>query len=289
MGEKGEIRSVADTALWVAGLRAQETNRSDAVLHDEWAELLAGERGREIARSMPLAALVAWGVVVRTSAIDRLVADVLTGGFDMVINLGAGMDTRPYRLGLQSTLRWIEIDFPDLVAAKDSLLSGASCACPVERVGLDLLDREARRATLERYGSQCRKALIITEGVIPYLSNEDVANLADEILSIPAFGHWLLDFDNAGKRPPPRRWVGRLKSAPLLFQTDDWFEFFKRCGWQPERTITSGEESLRLDRPYPLVFPRGVLMRLLPNEVRQRILGASGAVLLARRVHPELE
>ncbi len=282
MGVNGEIRSVADTALWMAGLRAEETRRRDTIIHDEWASVLAGERGREIARSMPLAPLVAWGLVVRTSAIDRLLREILPSGIDMVINLGAGMDTRPYRLGLQPTIRWIEIDLPDIVDAKNSLLSGAHPACPVERVALDLLDRESRRTILARYASHSKKSLVIADGVIPYLSNDDVASLANDISSIPAFGHWILDFDDAGRRPPPRSWTDRLKSAPFLFQTDDWFEFFGRLGWQPEKTITSAEESARINRPYPLAFPRGLLMRLLPADVRRKILGVSGAVLMTQ-------
>lgn len=267
----------------MASLRAEETSRRDAVIHDEWAGLLSGERGKDIAHSMPLAPLVAWGVVVRTSAIDGLVLELLPSGIDMVINLGAGMDMRPYRLAFKTPIRWIEIDFPGIVEAKSALLSDIDPVCPVERVGLDLLDREARRAVLAQYGLQCKNALVIAEGVIPYLSNDDVASLASDIFSISSFGHWLLDFDNAGKRPPPRSWTDRLKSAPFLFQADDWFEFFNRLGWRPEKTITSAEESVRINRPYPLAFPRGLLMRLLPKDVRQRILGVSGAVLMTKR------
>ena len=283
MTDGGGIRSVADTALWMASLRADESTRHDAIIRDEWAGSLAGARGGRIARSMPLGSAVAWGVVVRTSAIDRLVGEVLPNGIDMVINLGAGMDMRPYRLGLRAPLRWVEVDFPAIVEPKNSLLSGVACGCVVERVGMNLLDHDARRELLGRLGAESRKALVIAEGVIPYWSNADVARVAADISAIAAVGHWLLDFDNAGRRPPPRSWEDRLKSAPFLFQADDWFEFFSRCGWKSERMITSAEESARIRRPYPLSFPRGMLMRLLPNDLRQKILGASGAALMVKR------
>lgn len=278
-----EIRSVADTALWMASIRALESARHDAIIQDPLASLLAGERGKGIERSMPRSAMVAWGVIVRASAVDRLLIEVLRQGADTVINLGAGMDTRPYRMVLPSSLRWIEIDFPDIVECKNSRLHACRPSCPVERVGLDLLDRESRRALFARYGAQSKSAVVIAEGMIPYLSNDDVAGLANEIFSVPSFGHWLLDFDNAGKRPPPRSWARKLKAAPFLFQVDDWFEFFEGLGWKPQTAITSAEESARINRPFPFAFPWGLLMHLLPKEVSRKILSASGAVLMAKR------
>src|SRR5271165_4266598 len=112
MTADAEIRTVADTALWIATIRAKEGERADAVFHDPLASILAGERGRKITRSFSRSAMVAWGVVLRTSAIDRLINEALQIGVDTVLNLGAGLDTRPYRMDLPSHLRWIEIDLP---------------------------------------------------------------------------------------------------------------------------------------------------------------------------------
>ena len=47
------ISNVSDTARWVAVYRARESARPDALFHDPYAELLAGERGRAIAAFMP--------------------------------------------------------------------------------------------------------------------------------------------------------------------------------------------------------------------------------------------
>jgi hypothetical protein len=65
-----------------------------------------------------------------------------------------------------------------------------------------------------------------------------------------------------------------------LFEADDWVAFFKQTGWRSRKVITTGEESERVKRPYPLNFPRGLIMHLLPREVRRRILGLSGVVLM---------
>jgi methyltransferase (TIGR00027 family) len=283
MNNENAITSVSDTALWMAALRAKEGKRADAAFHDPLASVLAGERGERIARSFPHASLVSWAVIIRTCAIDRLLEAALRKGVDTVVNLGAGMDTRPYRMRLPPGLRWIEIDFPNLMQLKDSALAHHEPSCRVERVGMNLLDRPARNALFAAYGSRTPNTLLIAEGVIPYLSNDEVRNLAQDLGAIASFRHWILDFDNAGSRKLPKSWANRLRAAPFLFDVTDWFKFFEESGWDQLQVITSAEESERLGKPCPLTFPLGLIMRSLPSEMRKRILSVSGAVLLENR------
>src|SRR5690348_3422212 len=114
-----QIRDVSDTALWVAAYRARESARPDAAFHDPLAEVLMGERGKAIGESMPGSTLMEWVMVLRTLAIDRLITNAIKAGADMVVNLGAGLDTRPYRLDIPSSLTWIEVDFPNIIALKN--------------------------------------------------------------------------------------------------------------------------------------------------------------------------
>jgi len=283
MTDKAGISDVSDTALWVASLRGREGERADAVFHDPFATLLAGARGRKIARSVPRGALMTWVIAVHTSAIDRLIIQALGLGVDTILNLGAGLDARPYRMSLPAHLHWIELDFPHIVAFKNAELRGHKPSCRIERIGLDLLDLPSRNAVLAQYGSQSDTALVIAEGVIPYFSNDDVAVLASELFSIPSFRYWIMDFDNAGVRRMPRAWVKHLQSAPFLFEAADWFKFFEQLAWQPAQVITSAEQSERIHRPYPLYFPLGFVMRALPAEVRRKILTLSGAVLMRKQ------
>jgi methyltransferase (TIGR00027 family) len=273
------IAHVTDTALWVAACRAAEAQRDHAVFHDPLAAALAGERGRAIARSFPRSASVAWGVVVRTCAIDRLIGEAVQAGIDTVLNLGAGLDTRPYRMQLPAHLRWLEVDFPNIVELKNARLREHKATCKVERIGLDLSDRPSRNRLFAQYGATSDNTLLIAEGVIPYFSNDEVANLARDVGSIASFRLWILDFDNAGKRGMPRGWARKLQAAPVLFSVDNWFEFFKQAGWRPRKVITSAEESDRVNRPFPFPFPWGLIMHALP-ELRRRVLTASGAVLM---------
>lgn len=219
-------------------------------------------------------------MVVRTSAIDRLIYEALQSGVDTILNLGAGLDTRPYRMKLPATLRWIEIDFPSIVELKNSRLVEYKPVCELERIGVDLLDRGSRNTLLARHATTSKNTLVITEGVLTYFSVHDAATLAEELAAVPSIRFWIQDFDNAGKRRLPRGWEAKLKAAPFLFIVKDWFAFFEKYGWRSSHVITSFEESQRINRPYPLDFPFGLIQRALPKEMRQRILSLSGAVLM---------
>ncbi len=281
-GASPAIRHLSDTALWVASFRALEGGRRDAAFSDPLAALLAGERGRAIARDMPRAPTVEWAIIIRTAAIDRLIQDALSAGVDTVLNLGAGLDTRPYRMPLPATLRWVEADFPAVVELKNTLLRDHQSSCKIERVAIDLRDRPRRQKFLAELGGGTGNILAMTEGVLPYLPNQDVASLATDLLAIPSIGGWIQDFDNAGRRRLPRGWEQKLRAAPLLFDVRNWFEFFETYGWRPSRVITSIEEARRIKRPYPIDFPFGLVFRVIPKSWRDRILSLSGAALMQR-------
>jgi Leucine carboxyl methyltransferase len=92
------IENVSDTAFMVAVYRAIETARPDALFHDFLADRLAGDHGRRIVASLRSSLLGPWSVVVRTCIIDDFYVAALAQGMDTILNLGAGLDTRPYRM-----------------------------------------------------------------------------------------------------------------------------------------------------------------------------------------------
>jgi len=280
MTDDSSITHVTDTAFWVAYFRAIESQRAAPVFHDPLASLLCGNRGGRIARSIPRASMVEWGTILRTTAIDLLIQEALQSGVDTVLNLGAGLDTRPYRMKLPPTLRWVEMDFPGIVEQKNSQLAEYKPVCDLERVSVDLLDRRARNTLFVRYATISKNILVITEGVLAYLSVHDAATLAEELAAFPSIRFWVQDFDNSGQSRSPKGWDAKLKAAPFLFRVKDWFAFFEKYGWRSSHAITCFEESQRINRPYPLDFPFGLILRALPKAMSQKILSLSGAVLM---------
>jgi len=282
MTDEGSITHIADTALWVATYRALEAERPDALFHDTLARLLSGERGRQIAASMPYPKMMAWALVIRTVAIDEMIKNAISLGIDTVLNLGAGLDTRPYRMKLPSGLRWIEVDFPQMIAYKTEKLAGQQAVCKLERVAADLSDLPLRRTLLNRIGSESKKALVITEGVIVYLTGEESASLSHDLLAVPSFQYWIQDYYQQGMRRIPRKMKERLKDSPFKFDMPDWLVFFEGLGWKILEIRFTGDEAERLKRPFPLTFPWTLVALLMPKKLQERYRRSSGYVMFQR-------
>jgi methyltransferase (TIGR00027 family) len=280
MAEDSSIKNVADTALWVATYRADESERPDALFHDRLAGMLAGDRGRRIAASMPYPAMMTWLLAIRTVAIDRLVLQAISLGIDTVVNLGAGLDTRPYRMELPSMLRWIEVDFPNIVTYKNEKLAAEKPVCRLERIAADLSDIPLRRRLFQQIGSESQSALIITEGVIMYLSSDDAAELSRDLFAVPSFHFWIQDYRQyATKQRMPSSMKRLFKDSPFRFDKDDWLSFFVGHGWKIGEKILAYEESIRVKRPFPRIFPWSYLMLIAPKKIQEKWRNASGYVL----------
>jgi len=278
------IGSVSDTALWVATYRADETARPDALFRDPFAARLAGDEGRRIAAGIKGGRYAGWSVIIRTCIIDDFIRALVAEGVDTVLNLGAGLDARPQRLDLPAALHWIEVDYPHVIALKEERLRDAPARCRLERVALDLADAAARRALFARVAAESRHAAVLTEGVVPYLSDAETAALAADLRACPPVRAWIVDYI----APRVRRWLNRLrtrgqfKNAPLRFDPDDWFAFFAAHGWRPRAERYYAEESERLGRAVPRPWWVALVRPLLSARRREALRRASGYFLLER-------
>lgn len=249
-GSEPLIRNISDTARWVAVYRAQESERPDALFHDPFARRLAGERGEQIAKSMPLGSDNSWVLVTRTCLIDDLVRQQVREGTDTVINLAAGLDTRPYRMELPSTLHWIEVDLPEILSYKEDILRNEKPVCALERIRLDLSNQTARRELFSDLGRRSTRALVITEGLIIYLNREDVASLAQDLAAPTSFQSWIVDIGSPGllKMLARRMHKQLAQNAPFKFAPPEGTDFFVTFGWQPAVVHSLLKNAARLKR-----------------------------------------
>lgn len=248
------IQNVSDTAFMVAAYRALETASPQPLFRDPLASKLAGEHGKNIIASLPRNFLAGWTVSIRTVIIDNFVNETLARGVDTVLNLGAGLDTRPYRMALPKSLRWIEVDYPHVVEWKERCLAGEPSNCQVDRVKLDLSDREARTRLFAQIAEGAGQVLVLSEGVIPYLTPEEVGALADDLKAVDGFRFWIVDYLSRAALRFRRRQAYRrhLRNAPFRFDPDDWFGFFAGHGWEAKDCRFINDEAERLNRPMPL-------------------------------------
>jgi methyltransferase (TIGR00027 family) len=246
--DKHTITHVSDTARWTALHRATESARPDALFHDPLAERLAGEQGRAIVDNVPWSERNGWWLVARTKVIDDAIADALANGCDRVLNLAAGLDTRPYRLDLPSELTWIEADLPKMVAEKTQALADQTPRCRLARMPVDLADPQARDAFFDEALSGATKAFVLTEGLSMYLEYSDVTALS-EAIKRPEVAWWMLDFAFPALRKRINKNVaGIAESAPFIFAPENGLAFFEDLGWRAVDAQSVLEAAHRLHR-----------------------------------------
>ena len=277
------ITHVSDTARWVAIYRAMESERPDAIFRDPYARSLGGPEGEAIVKAMPRGAMMAWPMIVRTALLDDAIARAVREGADRIVNLAAGLDTRPWRMTLPPSLRWVDVDLPPILAYKAEKLASHAPVCAYEAIAADLTDADARRATLARATTGARCTVVITEGLLVYLEDAQVADLARDIAAQPSVGEWLSDLASPRLlKMMMRSWGSKLAqgNAPFKFAPPNGTAFFETFGWKERDYWSIWEAAIRLGRGMPLMWLWTFLGRLQSRKRREASKRMSGVIAL---------
>jgi O-methyltransferase involved in polyketide biosynthesis len=131
---------------------------------------------------------------------------------------------------LPASLTWIEADYPDMIAFKESRLAGEAPCCKLTRLKLDLADASARRQMLAGVEGSAKEA---------------VGSLADDLRALKSARWWIVDyFAPRALRMRARRIKHKMQNAPFKFTPDDWTDFFLADGWRARRCATSPERAV---------------------------------------------
>ena len=254
------VSHVSDTARWVAVYRAWESARPDALFRDPFAERLAGEQGNAIAKFMPRQARSGWPLIVRTRLIDDLIRLSIAEGCDCVINLAAGLDTRPFRMALPSSLQWIEVDFPAMVEEKQRLMGAETPVCRLSRYAADLSDPVARAGLLANIAGNSTRTLVITEGLLVYMDAFVVRVLANDLMRQSGIRWWVFDLASPGLLQLMSKSMGHhLINAPMKFAPANGVAFFEALGWRVLEIQSFLRAASRLHRLPLLLRPFALL------------------------------
>ncbi len=231
---QGEISHVSDTALMVAACRALESESPDGFVHDPFAARLAGERGMAMLQALPQPEMMRFGIGVRSHFIDELLLEALASEkIATVLSLGSGLDTRPWRLELPADLRWIEVDFVEMLDYKNARMSSEAPRCRREFITADLNDAAQRGMLYAAVGAG--PALMITEGLLMYLPAATVEALAAEAWQTSGIAHWMSEITTTtflkaiGMNMPQSV---REVQAPDCLNGEQILETIRRQGWR---------------------------------------------------------
>jgi methyltransferase (TIGR00027 family) len=231
----------AGSAHWIAAIRARESERPDRLFDDPYARELAGEVGfAAMAASERLAGGENRFVPVRVRWFDDAILTALSGGVRQVVLLGAGLDTRAYRLAVPAQTAWFEVDVAEPLAEKDRVLRGQRPRCARTPVVADLAGDW--RPRLEEAGfDPAGPTLWVAEGLLFYLAAPAVdalltacAGAPDSALLADVMGTTGL----TGEALRPYRESRAAAGQPPPFGTADPIGLFAHSGW-PEVTVTA--------------------------------------------------
>lgn len=280
------IQNVSDTARWVAVYRAMETARPDAIFRDPYAVRLAGERGVQIVEEMKRGRAMAWPMIVRTAVMDEMILDrIKQGGVDTVLNLAAGLDARAWRLPLPAQLHWIDVDLPAITEHKASLMRDEQPVCRYEAIAADLTTAALRDALFSQVGRAARAMLVITEGLLVYLSPEEVESLSRAIHSMRSARWWITDIGSPMLLDWMRKSWGDAAekgNAPFKFGPADSAAFFSPLGWRETEYHSLMAEAKRLHREMRMMWFWRFMSLLMPPKRRAAMRRMSRILLLER-------
>jgi len=251
--------AVANTSLWMAAIRAQESERPDRLFSDPLAHALAGEDGLRILSGDPLLGNAVNYVTIRTRYFDDFVLRVAEGGMRQVVLVAAGLDARAFRIPWPEGVVLFEVDQPSVLDYKQSILEqhGAAPRCRRSTIGINLESDWV--APLIAAGFQpAEPALWLVEGLFVYLEMSAVRGILGMLSSVAAPGSKLAtDFISESFLTSP--WTAEFHVAMAArglawrSATDEPEELLKEFGWEAE-VRQPGEPGLNPERwPFPVM------------------------------------
>jgi methyltransferase (TIGR00027 family) len=182
-------------------------------------------------------------LALRTAKIDALLSDFLPDVGQFVI-LGAGLDTRAWRLAATANVSIFEVDFPQVLAFKDARLTGLPLACTARQMlGADITAPDlGERLAAVGFNRQMPTVWLL-EGVIVYLTAAQIACLNENLDRQSARGSRLIA-TFMGEQ------VQGMFNAGMISRFDDAPALLARYGWRA-RQIHYADIAREYGRDYP--------------------------------------
>lgn len=214
--------SVGATATGVAASRALASKQPNPLINDPFADALVKAVGLEYCNRMADGDL-AFGddplftrqrmceqIAVRTRFFDDLFTGAAAAGIRQAVILASGLDTRAYRLPWPPDAVVFEIDQPQVIQFKSSVLAnqGAAAAAEHRTVAIDLRD-DWSTALRDSGFDPTRPTAWIAEGLLIYLPPDAQDRLFDNITALSAPGSRLAT-EHMDIQGSPAEWTERL-------------------------------------------------------------------------------
>lgn len=176
------MKPIVDTAFYCCGVRMDDAAQAYSICGDQYAKTFMCDYGLRIYDRLKSQSLSsASSIIIRHRIMDDLLSRMLrTESRLCVVTVGAGFDTRPFRLEGGT---WFELDDPALITYKNALLPADKCFNKLHRMAIDYDSADEFDEKLDSIAliSNGRPMVFVLEGVLIYLNTTETHHLLDAI------------------------------------------------------------------------------------------------------------
>ena len=211
------VNAISKTAFFCCGIRAEDAKSPGSICADIYADDFMTDEGKSIYVRFSGSPRRNVSNVVRARIVQDEIAKRLKGNKELqVVNIGAGFDSRAYRL---AGGHWFELDEPAIIEHKNNHVPVDVCANPLRRIAVEFAEGELPAALRECDPET--DTLIVIEGVFMYLDKAQVLELLQTLSE--TFPNHTLICDLMDKRSFDRHMVRcTTKSWPSAVNSSCW-------------------------------------------------------------------
>jgi len=162
-----------ETLLITLYAKAQESRFPDSLLNDRFAVEAVRKLDYDFAKlSVRHDDKVA--LAMRAHRLDGFTREFIAGHPEpTILHLGCGLDSRVFRIDPPASVRWLDVDYPDVIALRRRVYP--------ERAGTALIGSSVTDPQWIAEVPAHRPVLIVAEGLLPYLRQDDVLRLFERL------------------------------------------------------------------------------------------------------------
>ena len=169
------MKPISNMAFYCCGVRMQDAALESPVCGDVYAKLFMNDYGRRIYDKFKEETISNASIIVRHRIIDEVLRHLLLSRPNLcLVTIGAGFDSRPYRL---TGGTWFELDEPQVIAYKNERLPISECPNPLHRVAINFCTDSLEKKL--SHISHCGPIVFILEGVFIYLNENEIRKLLE--------------------------------------------------------------------------------------------------------------
>lgn len=198
---------------------------SERLLYDPFAAILCGDENPQLPLKEEVGLTKEFWIdfiAVRSHWIDEA-----AGHLEQLVILGAGLDTRAYRLESLRGVPVFEIDFEEVLNAKATLLGAFEPVAKQSCIGANLTSPGWMKELFEKGFHQSSPSMWLLEGLTGYLTEEELDSLLRKVSDLaPPKSGMIATFVGVSMRENATSMHRYLVSGPQQIE-----ELLSRFGW----------------------------------------------------------